>query len=105
MPEPSLTGKWLQLLKELAPQTVRAIAVFNPATTAGKGSFFLPSFNEAARAVGLEPSAAPIETAADIEPVFLRAVSGPQSGIVLLPSSFVNGLRAEIATAGRQHLA
>jgi len=97
--EPSLTGKWLQLLKELAPQTVRAIAAFNPSTTAGKGSFFLPTFNESARAVGLEPLAAPIETSADIEPVLKRAASGPQAGIILLPSPFIFAFRAEIASA------
>jgi putative ABC transport system substrate-binding protein len=97
--EASLVGKSLQLLKELAPQTVRAIAVFNPATTPGQASPYVQSFNEAARAIGLEPIAAPIETSADIDAVFEKVTSGPQAGGVLLPSPFLFTHRAEIASA------
>jgi putative ABC transport system substrate-binding protein len=97
--EPSLAGKWLQLLRELAPQTVRAIAVVNPATTPLNGERFLLEFNEAARAIGLEPFAAPIAIPDDIEPTLEKVGSVPQSGIILIPSPFVASHAADIASA------
>jgi putative tryptophan/tyrosine transport system substrate-binding protein len=97
--EPSLTGKWLQLLRKLAPHTIRAIVAFNPPTTPGKGAFFLPSFYEGAREVGFEPVTAPIETFADIDPVLEKVRSGSQAGVVLLPSPFIFLHRADIAAA------
>jgi hypothetical protein len=34
--EPAIGGKWLELLKEIAPGVTRAIAVFNPETHSGQ---------------------------------------------------------------------
>ena len=47
--EPSLTGKWLELLKEIAPGIVRVAVIFNPKTAPGGGSFFLGPFEPLAR--------------------------------------------------------
>src|SRR5262245_55804415 len=49
--EPSLIGKWLELLKEIAPDIVRAAVIFNPQTAPGKGSFFMAPFEPVARAL------------------------------------------------------
>ena len=40
--KPTLGGKWVQLLKEIAPKTVRAALMFNPAT-AVQLKFYMPS--------------------------------------------------------------
>ena len=46
--EDSMSGKWLELLKEVAPH-VRSVAIlFNPATAPGGGSYYLKPFNTAA---------------------------------------------------------
>src|SRR5712692_5926737 len=42
--QPSLTGKWLGMLKEFVPAIVRVAVVFNPRTAPGGGSFFLSPF-------------------------------------------------------------
>ena len=52
--EASLSGKWVQLLKELAPSTTRAAAVYDPKTTAGAGSYFFGSFQSSAKALNIE---------------------------------------------------
>jgi hypothetical protein len=47
--EASLGGKWLELLKEIAPRVRRAAIMFNPDTAPGGGSYFLGSFESAAQ--------------------------------------------------------
>jgi putative ABC transport system substrate-binding protein len=45
--EGSIAGKWLDLLKEIDPQVVRAAGLFNPDAAPGGGSFFLRPFEAA----------------------------------------------------------
>ena len=47
--DPALGGKWLDLLKEIAPGIKRAGIMFNPDTAPSGGSVFLGSFEAAAR--------------------------------------------------------
>src|SRR5262249_11104541 len=53
--EAAMGGKWLGLLKEIAPQIRRAAIMFNPDTAPGGGSYFLDSFEAAARSLAIEP--------------------------------------------------
>jgi putative ABC transport system substrate-binding protein len=46
--EAAITGKWLELLTEIAPGIKRAALMFNSDTTAGSGSYYLPAFEAAA---------------------------------------------------------
>jgi putative ABC transport system substrate-binding protein len=57
--EPTTTGKWLELLKEIAPRSNRAALLFNPAT-APYASIYLNPFKAAAASLGLEPIAATV---------------------------------------------
>jgi putative tryptophan/tyrosine transport system substrate-binding protein len=49
--EASMGGKSLALIKEVAPRIGRAAIMFNPDTAAGRGSFYLASFESAARSL------------------------------------------------------
>ena len=42
--EETMGGKWLELLKEIAPAIKHAAIMFNPDTSAGGGGYFLRSF-------------------------------------------------------------
>ena len=53
--EPTTTGKWLELLKEIAPRSNRAALLFNPAT-APYASIYLNPFKAAAASLGLDRS-------------------------------------------------
>src|SRR5262245_13738452 len=46
----SMTGKWVELLKDIAPEITRVGFLFNPQTTAGGGSYFLRPVDSAASA-------------------------------------------------------
>ena len=55
--EPSLGGKWLELLSEITPGLKRVAIMFNP--DLGNLSIFMPSFETAARSLKVEPIIAP----------------------------------------------
>ena len=65
--EALMGGKWLELLKEIAPGVSRAAIMFNPDTAPGGGSYFLSSFEIAARSLGVEPVTAAVRSDVDIE--------------------------------------
>ena len=56
----ALGGKWVELLKEIAPRTVRAALMFNP-TTAVPLKFYMPSAQAAASTLGVEVNATPVQ--------------------------------------------
>jgi len=63
--EPTMGGKWLEMLKEIAPK----IALYNPESASrGAGSgIYLQSFETVASALGVIPTASPIRDDAEIE--------------------------------------
>ena len=58
--EPTMAGKWLELLKEIAPRVVRVALLFNPAT-ATYIDIYLKPFKAAASSFGVEAIAAPVQ--------------------------------------------
>ena len=52
--EAAMGGKWLELLKEVAPRLRRAAIMFNPDTAPGGGSYYLGPFEAAARSLAVE---------------------------------------------------
>jgi putative ABC transport system substrate-binding protein len=94
--EKSIAGKCLGLLMDIAPSVKRVAAIFNPDTNPGGGSFFLPSFEAAARSLNVEPITAPVRSDAEIEMVITALGREPGGGIVALPDAFMGVHRAAI---------
>jgi putative ABC transport system substrate-binding protein len=65
MYEPSMGGKWLELLSEIAPGLKRAAIMFNPDTA--PVSFFMPSIETAARSLKVAPITKLVRSDAEIE--------------------------------------
>jgi putative ABC transport system substrate-binding protein len=86
--EASLSGKWIEILKEIVPRVARAALMFNP-ETAPYFAFYKEPFEAAARSHGIEPVAAPVRTAADIERLFKSLGEQPDTGLVLLPDVYL----------------
>jgi putative ABC transport system substrate-binding protein len=59
----AMGGKWLELLKEIAPRTERVALLFNP-VTAVPVQFFMPSIQAAASSFAVQASAASVRTEA-----------------------------------------
>jgi len=82
--EASVTGKWLAMLKEIAPNLVRAAFVANP-KTATYYDYYLQAAKTAALSVGVEPVPTLVENATDIERAIGSFASAPNGGLVVLP--------------------
>jgi putative ABC transport system substrate-binding protein len=80
-------GKWVDLLKEIAPQTARIALPFNP-ETAPPSKFFVPSVQAAASSIAIEASIAPAHTKDEIEGAIAAQARKPDGGIIVTPDPF-----------------
>jgi putative ABC transport system substrate-binding protein len=101
--EPSLTGKWLELLKEIAPGIGRVAVIFNPKTAPGGGSFFLGPFEPVARSFAVEPIASPVTDATQIESALAAIWREPGGGLIVMPDAFTTVQRKAIIALAAQH--
>jgi putative tryptophan/tyrosine transport system substrate-binding protein len=85
--EPTLAGKWVELLKEIAPRTVRVALLSNQAT-GGPLQFFMPSIQAAALSSAIQVSTAPVNEKDEIEGVIATQARTPGSGLIVMPSAF-----------------
>jgi ABC-type uncharacterized transport system substrate-binding protein len=100
--EPTLAGKWLGLLKEVAPRITRVAFLFNP-TTAPYFEYYLTPFKAAARSLGVEAMVAPVRDRAEFEPVIAAQEREPKGGLILIPDTFTAAHRVEIVTLAARH--
>jgi putative ABC transport system substrate-binding protein len=102
--EASLGGKWLELLKEIAPAVRRVAIMFNPDTAPGGGSYFLSPFEMAARSIAVEPITAPVRSDAEIENV-ISSLGREQGGLVVMTDGYMTVHRGPIISlAARNHV-
>ena len=87
--EPTLGGKWPELIKEVAPGIVRIGFLFNPSTSP-HAEPFMRQADAAASAIGIKLSAAPFQDDAEIERVIATLSREPGSGLIVLPEPSTN---------------
>jgi putative tryptophan/tyrosine transport system substrate-binding protein len=90
-----MLGKWLEVLKEIAPSVKRITLVFNP-QTAPYYPAFLRDFGEAAATLAAELSATPVRDEAEIEAAVSASAREPDGGLIAAPEPFINSHRALI---------
>ena len=98
--DPALMGKWLQLLKEVAPGLTRVAAIFNPDTT--PYAFFTRDV-KAAPSLGVTVTPAPVHDDAAIEAAIAAQAREPGGGLICLPDSFTAAHRDVIIAAATRH--
>jgi ABC-type uncharacterized transport system substrate-binding protein len=89
--ESSLAGKWIELLKEVAPGINRAGLMFNP-KSAPYADYYLRPFEIAARSLAVEPITASVHSAEDIEQVVTDIGNRREGGLVVMPDIFTGML-------------
>ena len=100
----SLGSKWVELLKEIAPQITRVALLFNPPTATFIEGYLDP-FKAAAASVGAEAIVTPINDMPDLESLLTTEAHEPSIGLVVIPDAFTIRHRAEItALAARYHV-
>jgi putative ABC transport system substrate-binding protein len=87
--ETAMGGKWLELLKEIAPAIKRVAIMFNPDTAPGGGSYFMGTLEAAARSLGVETIKSPVRSDAEIETVITGLGREPAGGLVVMTDGFM----------------
>src|SRR6516164_2188023 len=99
--EPSLAGKWLELLSEIAPGLKRAAILFNP--DAAPVSVYMPSLEAAARSLKVVLTPAPVHSDLEIETAIHTLGREPGGGLVVVPDTFMAAQRAPIILAAARN--
>jgi putative tryptophan/tyrosine transport system substrate-binding protein len=88
--EGSLGGKWLELMREIAPSVSRVAFLFNP-KTAPFARYYLDAFRAAAAALKIEPIEAPVHSAVEVEAVMTKLGRVGGAGVVVMPETSTGG--------------
>jgi putative tryptophan/tyrosine transport system substrate-binding protein len=99
---PEQGGKWVELLKEIAPRTVRMALLFNPATAVPL-QFFMPSIQAAASSFAVQASAAPVHAKDEIEGVIAALAHNPGGSLIVMPDGFNVANRELIITLAARY--
>jgi putative ABC transport system substrate-binding protein len=99
--EPSMGGKWLELLSEIAPGLKRAAIMFNPDTA--PASAYMPSLETAARSLKVVPTISHVHSDVEIETASVALGREPASGLVVVPDSWTFVHRASIISAAARN--
>jgi ABC-type uncharacterized transport system substrate-binding protein len=100
--EVSIGGKWMGLLKDIAPQVTRVACMFNPQR--GPYSVGISHFaQEAAQRLGVQYVAAPVFEPTQIEPAIMPLTHEPNAGLIISPDAFTVTHRQQIITLAARY--
>ena len=100
-----MSGKWLQLLKEIAPRVTRAAVLRDPSLASGSGQ--LGAIQAVGPLLGVEVSPIDVRDGAEIERALTEFARSPNGGLIVTSSGIGAGLRNRdriIALAARHQL-
>jgi len=100
--EPTMAGKWLELLKEIAPRVARVAFLFNPAT-ATYFEYWLNPFKAAAVSFAVEAIPAPVRDSSELDTVIAEQARAPNGGLVVMPDTFTDTHRVEITSLAARY--
>jgi putative tryptophan/tyrosine transport system substrate-binding protein len=100
--EEGIAGKWLAMLKEIAPGLSRAALIANPKRT--PYDYFVRSAKSAAPSLAIELAPSPVENAGDIERVIESFAREPNGALVVLPGTPFEHRDLVIALTARHRL-
>lgn len=101
--EPSLGGKWLQLLKEIAPQVGQFGVMFDPKTAPDGGSFYFHLIETAAASMAVTVSKACVADDKDIFRMMETSAKERNFGVVVMPDLTTNAYRKAIIEAAARY--
>ena len=99
--EPTIGGKWLELLKEAAPAVTRALVIMHKETAAHAA--FLSAASAAAPTLKIEVIAAGVHNAAEVEAAVNSFAADPGGGLVVMPHPVTLVSRDVIISLSARH--
>jgi putative ABC transport system substrate-binding protein len=88
--ESTISAKWMELIKGIAPRIARVALIHNPDVATERGAFFLSPAIAAAPSFSVEPIASPIHNGVEIERAVTVLAAKPDGGVVVLPDATTN---------------
>ena len=99
--EYSMSGKWLELLKEIAPGVTRAAVLRDPAVASGIGQF--GAVQIVAPALGVQLTPVDVRDAGEIERAIAAFARGSNGGVIVTAGTLATAHRELIATVAARH--
>jgi putative ABC transport system substrate-binding protein len=97
----NIAGKWLELLKQIAPGVMRAAVIRDPATPQGIGQF--SAVHAVAPSLGLDVSPINASEPSEVERAIKAFANSPNSGLIVSGSNFAITHRELIIKLAHQH--
>jgi ABC-type uncharacterized transport system substrate-binding protein len=98
----TMVGKWLELLKEMAPGVRRVALIFNP-QTAPYYAIYLRKFGAVPTTLAAELAAAPVRDEAEVEAAIAGIAREPAGGLIAAADPFTRTHRALIMRLAQHH--
>lgn len=101
---PEFVDKWVELLKETAPQTRRTGLLFNPRTAPFSRSQYLrPDLERASSQLAIEATMLPVESEADIRSALAELAKRAGGSVIVMPDSFMIANRDLIIALSKKY--
>ena len=100
--ESTMAGKWLELLKEVAPRIDRVAFLFSPAT-GPHFKYFLNPLKFAAASFAVQAIAAPVRDTTELESVMAAQAHEPKGSLIVMPEAFTVAHRVEITSLAARY--
>jgi putative ABC transport system substrate-binding protein len=97
----AIAAKWVELLKQIAPNVTRVAVIYDPANPEWKN--FVAVIEAAAPSIGVQASFSAVRNRADIERATEELARGPNAGLIPLPSPLMLVHRELIITLARTY--
>jgi putative tryptophan/tyrosine transport system substrate-binding protein len=97
----AIGGKWLELLKQIAPSVTRVAVLYDPVTPAATG--FLPLIEAAGRSYGVDVFTYSVHDTAEIERVLNAFAAEPNGGLIPVASALIANKRDFIISLAQRH--
>ncbi len=101
--EASLGGKWLGLLRDIAPAVKRVAIMFNPTTSPDGGAYYMRLIDSAAATTPMQVTAMKVDNEAGIRSAIEALAQPSDAGLIVLPDVFTNSHRHLIIETAVQH--
>jgi putative tryptophan/tyrosine transport system substrate-binding protein len=99
--EYSMAAKWLELLKEIAPNVTRVAVLRDPAIAAGTGQF--GAIQSVAPSLGMELTAVNVRDPGEVERAISAFASSPNGGLIVTAAPLAMARRDLIVTLAARH--
>jgi len=100
--ETTMAGKWLDVLKQIAPRTAWVTLLFNPAT-APYADKYLDALKAAAASFAMQAITAPAHDLSELESILAAQARVPNGSLVVMPDVFTTGHRVEITSLAARY--